>query len=118
MNRLIPFNKTGIVGLETIGATIVNNTLTYEFESHPYVNTPYNGLLLIHLKTPSPAGLTSTMPVYFETKGITGSRKAVTKAGGIPMTAADITVPCYSLFFYDFRSGVVEAIAGVVNPEE
>lgn len=114
-NRLIPFNKTGIVGLKTIGAKIVNNTLTYEFEAHPYVNTPFNGLLLINLASPSPAELTSDMPVYFETQGLTGSRKAVTKPGGVPLTAADITVPCYSLFFYDFRSGVVEAVSGVIT---
>lgn len=116
-NRLVPFNRTGIVGLESIGAKVVNNTLTYEFEAHPYVNTPFNGILLIHLQSPSPAETTETMPIFFETKGMTGSRKAVTKAGGVPMTAADITIPCYNLFFYDFRTGVVEAIAGVPAPQ-
>lgn len=116
-NRLVPFNRSGIVGLETIGAKVENNTLVYEFENHQYVNTPFNGLLLIHLKSPSPAELESTMPVFFETKGLNGSRKAVTKAGGVPMTAADITIPCYSLFFYDFRTGIVEAIAGTPVPQ-
>lgn len=114
-NRLIPFNRSGIVGLESIGAKIVNGTLTYEFEAHPYVNTPFNGLLLVHLASPSPAELTDTMPVYFETQGLSGSRKPVTKAGGVPLTAADITIPCYNLFFYDFRKGVVEAISAAVN---
>lgn len=115
MARIVPFNRTGIVGLETINAKVENNTLVYEFEGHPYVNTPFNGLLLIHIKSPSPAATTPTMPVYFESKGISGSRKAVTKEGGVPLTAADFTSPCYALFFYDFRSGVVEAIAGVIN---
>ena len=114
-NRLIPFNRSGIVGLETIGARIENNTLIYEFEGHPYVNTPFNGLLIIHIQSPAPAGLAPTMPVYFESRGITGSRKAVTKEGGVPLTAGDFTSPCYALFFYDFRSGVVEAVAGVIN---
>lgn len=109
-NRLIPFNRSGIVGLETIGAKIVNNTLTYEFEAHPYVNTPFNGLLLIHLDSTSPAETTEDMPVYFETRGMTNARKAVTKAGGTPLQAKDITVPCYCMFFYDFRTGVVEAV--------
>lgn len=110
MARLIPFNRQGIFGLETINAKIVNNTLTYEFEAHPYVNTPFNGLLLVHLTSASPAETTETMPVYFETKGITNSRKQVTTAGGIPLTAKDIAIPCYKLFFYDFRTGVVEAV--------
>ena len=115
MSRLIPFNKFGIIGLETIGAKVVNNTLTYEFEAHPYVNAPFNGLILIHLKSPSPAETTETMPIYFETRGITNSRRAVTKAGGVPMTAADITIPTYNLFFYDFRTGVLEAVSSVIN---
>lgn len=108
--QMTPFNRQGVFGLETIGAKIVNNTLTYEFEAHPYVNTPFNGLLLIHLNATTPAETTETMPIYFETKGLSNSRKAVTKAGGTPLTAKDITTPCYSLFFYDFRTGVVEAV--------
>lgn len=113
-NRLVPFNRNGIVGLETIGAKVVNNTLTYEFEAHPFVNTPFNGILLVHLNSPAPTETTGTMPIYFETRGLAGSRKAVTKAGGVPILAEDVTVPCYAQFFYDFRTGVVEAIASIV----
>lgn len=112
---MIPFNRQGVFGLESIGAKIENNTLVYEFEGHPYVNTPFNGLLLIHLKSTSPEGLTPTMPIYFESKGINGSRRPVTKAGGVPLTAGDITIPTYNLFFYDFNRGVVEAVSAVVN---
>lgn len=54
MARPIPFNRTGVIGLETIGARVEGETLTFEFESHPYVNTPYNGLILIHFKSPAP----------------------------------------------------------------
>lgn len=115
---LIPFNRTGIIGLETIGATVSGNALIFSFENHPFVNTPFNGLLLIHFKNPAPEGATGTMPIYFETRGLSGSRKAVTKAGGTPLTAADIAVPCYNLFFYDFRTGIVEAVAAVNAPAE
>lgn len=108
--QLIPFNRQGVFGLESIEAKIVNGTLTYVFENHPYVNTPFNGLLLVHLTSASPAETTEEMPIYFETQGLSSSRKAVTKEGGVPFTAADITVPCYALFFYDFRSGVVEKV--------
>lgn len=112
--RIVPFNVGGTIGLETIGASIVNNTLTYYFTAHPYVNTPFNGELLIHFTSPSPAELTSDMPIYFETQGMLGSRKPVTKAGGVPMKASDVTVPCYAKFFYDFNKGVVEAEAAIV----
>lgn len=106
-NRLIPFNRNGIVGLETIGVELSNGNLIFYFEAHPYVNTPFNGLLLIHLKTPAPVGITGNEPIFFETQGMSGSRKAVTKAGGGALIASDITIPSYSLFFYDFRSGAV-----------
>lgn len=109
-NPMIPFNRFGLFGLETVEAKVVNNTLTYYFDAHPYVNSPFNGVLLIHLTAPSPAETTEDMPVYFETKGMTNARKAVTTQGGVPLTAKDITIPCYSLFFYDFRTGVVEKI--------
>lgn len=115
MSRIVPFNKTGIIGLQSIEAKIVNNTLTYVFEAHPYVNAPFNGLLLVYLNSTSPAELTPDMPVYFETQGMSNTRKAVTKAGGVPLVAADITTPCYNLFFYDFSKGVVEAVSGVIN---
>lgn len=117
-NRIMtPFNKFGLYGLETINAKVDGNALVFEFAAHPYVNTPFNGLLLIHFKSTVPAATTATMPIYFETSGISGSRKPVTKAGGVPMTASDITIPSYNLFFYDFRVGVLEALAGV-QPEE
>lgn len=115
--RILPFNRFGLFGLETIGAKVDGNALVFEFENHPYVNTPYNGLLLIHFKNPAPAAATATMPVYFETSGLAGSRRAVTKAGGVPMTAADVAVPSYNLFFYDFSTGVLEGIAGVQPTE-
>lgn len=117
MARIIPFNRFGLVGLETIGAKVEGNTLTFEFEGHPYTNTPFNGLILIHFKSPAPAATTATMPIYFESRGLLGSRRAVTKAGGVPMTAADVTIPSYNLFFYDFNKGVVEGIAGVQPTE-
>lgn len=113
MARPIPFNRTGIVGLETVGAALENGNIVFYFEAHPYVNTPFNGLLLIHLKTPAPTGITGNEPIFFETRGLLGSRKAVTKKGGDPLLASDITLPCYSLFFYDFTTGIVEAIAGL-----
>lgn len=112
--ELIPFNVGGTVGLETIGAAIINNTLTYYFTAHPYVRTPFNGELLVFFNTPAPTGLTPDMPIYFETQGMAGTRRAVTKAGGVSMKASDITVPCKAKFFYDFNTGVVEAEAAIV----
>lgn len=110
-NRLIPFNRTGVVGLETLGVVSATDSLTFTFQNHPYVNTPYNGLLLIKFTAKPSTTPTGTTPIFFETQGLPGSRKAVTKKGGEALTAADITIPGYYMFFYDFNTGVVEAIA-------
>lgn len=114
MSRIIPFNKFGLVGLETIGVVSETDSLTFTFQNHPYVNTPYNGLLLIHFTAKPATPPTGTTPVFFETQGLLGSRKAVTKDGGVALTAADISIPGYYLFFYDFNKNVVEAVGGVV----
>lgn len=110
MARPLPFNRSGIYGLETMGATGDATALTYEFQNHPYVNSPFNGLLLIHFTATTPSGVTATTPIYFATQGLLGSRKAVNKPGGVALTAGDITSPGYYLFFYDFRQGIVEAV--------
>ena len=110
MARPIPFNPRGIYGLETIGATGDATNLTYVFTNHPYVNSPYNGLLLVHFNSTTPTGVTATTPIYFETQGLLGSRKAVKKPGGGALTAGDILSPGYYLFFYDFAKGIVEAV--------
>lgn len=107
---ILPFNRNGIYGLETIGASGDATALTYEFMNHPYVNSPFNGLLLVHFTATTPTGVTATTPIFFETQGLLGSRKAVNKPGGVALTAGDITSPGYYLFFYDFNKGIVEAV--------
>ena len=114
MARLVPFNKTGIVGLETKSVISETGSLTFVFQNHPYVNTPYNGLLLVKFTAKPASTITGNEAVYFETQGLLGSRKAVTKEGGVPLIASDITIPGYYMFFYDFSTGVVEAVGGVV----
>lgn len=114
MARLIPFNRTGIIGLETVSVSTTADSMTFAFQNHPYVNTPYNGLLLVKFTAKPPSTITGNEAIYFETQGLLGSRKAVTKAGGTPLIASDISIPGYYMFFYDFNTGVVEAVGGVV----
>lgn len=113
MARPVPFNRGGIFGLATVGApTVTDASVTFNFEEHPYVNAPYNGDVNIRITSPIPTGTTGTLPVFFKT----GNRApvAVTKVGGAPLTAADITGTGMYKFFYDFRTGTVEAYVSVV----
>ena len=85
-NAIIPFNRRGIFGLSTVGTPTVTATdVTLHFDEHPFINAPYNGMLIVEITT-VPA--TSTLPVFFQAGN--GAKVAVTKGGGVPLTSADI----------------------------
>lgn len=110
---IIAFNKFGIYGISNVGTPTVTATeVTLNFESHPYVRTPYNGLLLVRIATAIPTGTTGTLPVFFQTGS--NPRVAATKVGGVPLTAADLPSTGYYLFFYDSNSGIFEALSAVI----
>lgn len=110
---IIAFNRRGIYGIASVGTPVVTATdVTFNFESHPYVNAPYNGILLVRIATAIPTGTTGTLPVFFQTG--TNAKRAVTKAGGVPLTAADVPTTGYYLLFYDSNSGVLEVISSVI----
>lgn len=113
MARPVPFNRNGVFGLSTVGTPTVTTTeVTFNFEDHPFVNSPYNGDVIIRITSPIPDGTTGTLPVFFKSGNRTA--RAVTKVGGVPLTAADITGIGVYRFFYDFNLGVVEAYASIV----
>lgn len=110
---IIPFNTRGIYGVESVGTPVVTATdITFKFQGHPYVNAPYNGALIVRITAAAPDGTTSTLPVYFQTGN--NPRIAATKAGGTPLTVADIPSAGYYWFFYDYRTGVLQAFNSVV----
>ncbi len=112
MARPIPFNRFGIFGITSVGTPAVTTTeVTFTFTDHPYVSSPYNGLLLVNVTTAIPTGTTGTLPIVFKTGNVT---KAATKVGGVPLTAADVPSTGYLLFFYDRTTGVFEALTSVI----
>lgn len=112
MAPIIAFNKRGTFGISSVGTPVVTATdVTFSFESHPYVNAPFNGILLVRISTAIPTGTTGTLPVFFQTG--TNTRRAVTKVGGVPLTAADIPSTGYYLLFYDSNAGILEVISAV-----
>lgn len=102
--RPIPFNRSGIFGIRSVGTPTVTATdVTLHFDEHPFINAPYNGMLIVEITT-VPA--TSTLPVFFQAGN--GAKVAVTKGGGVPLTAADIQATGYYLFFFDRGTGVFQ----------
>ena len=106
---IVPFNLRGTYGISTVGTPTVTATdVTLNFEEHPFINAPYNGMLIVEI-TSVPA--TSALPVFFQAGN--GAKVAVTKAGGVPLTAADIQQTGYYLLFYDRGRGILQTFNSV-----
>ena len=109
VNAFIPFNKNGTFGIKSVGTPTVTATdVTIHFEEHPIIQTPNNGMLIVDITT-VPA--TSTLPVFFQAGN--GAKVAVTKGGGVPLTAADIQQTGFYLLFYDRSRGVLQTFNSV-----
>ena len=110
VNVIVPFNRRGTYGISTVGTPTVTATdVTLHFDEHPFINAPYNGMLIVEITT-IPA--TSTLPVFFQAGN--GAKVAVTKGGGVPLTAEDIQQTGYYLLFFDRGRGVLQTFNSVV----
>lgn len=108
-----PFNRTGIWGIQSVGTPTVTTTeITFNFEEHPFVQAPYNGILIVNITTPTPTGGEGTLPVFFKTGN--NASVAATKGNGVPLTAADVLTSGYYLFFFDRGKGVFQVFNSVV----
>lgn len=111
-NIIIPFNRKGVFGIRSIGTPTVTATdLTFHFEEHPYVQMPYNGILIVNITTGAPVGGTA-VPVFFQTGN--GAKVAVTKEGGTPLLSTDVEASGYYLLFFDRGTGVLQTFNSVV----
>lgn len=108
-NVIVPFNRRGTFGIQSIGTpTVTAADVTLNFEEHPFIQAPYNGMLIVEI-TSVPA--TSALPVFFQAGN--GAKVAVTKGGGVPLTAADIQQTGFYLLFYDRSRGVLQTFNSV-----
>ena len=109
VNVIVPFNRRGTFGIQSVGTPTVTATdVTLNFEEHPFIQAPYNGMLIVEI-TSGPA--TSTLPVFFQAGN--GAKVAVTKGGGVPLTAADIQQTGYYLLFFDRGRGILQTFSSV-----
>lgn len=99
------YTQRQIVRIEATGVTTANGNVVYTFRSHPYVNTPYNGLVIVRLLA-VPTGAT-TEPIVFNTNGQTQN---LIKAGGGNAVANDIAGEGVYLIYYDSSRGIIQLV--------
>ena len=109
-NVIFPFNRRGIFGIKTIGSETTTTNFIYKFEEHPYVQMPYNGLLIVNITSVPPSGA-ATLPIQFKTG--TDSPVSVTKGDGDPLLGADISETGYYILFFDRNQNVLQVINSI-----
>lgn len=100
-------NKRGSAALTTTGVTVNADNVTFSFRNHAFLNAWYRGTIYIDLAQAIPSGTTTTLPIVFETNGVT---QAVTKVGGEDLTVADITGTGIYQFWFDKLSNKLQLI--------
>lgn len=110
MNILNPYiwaNKGGIVRLEATGVTVSTTAVTFNFQSHRFLNAPYSGLILF--KLPSYTAPSTAVPVVFNTDG---KAQAVTSINGEDVTSADLSGSGIYLAYYE--NGTLQILTGLI----
>lgn len=100
-------DRRGSAALTTTGVTVGTSNVTFTFQNHAFLNAWYRGSIFINLAQAIPAGTTTTLPIVFETNGIT---QPVMKVGNTPLTVADITGTGIYEFWFDKSSNLLQLI--------
>lgn len=106
--KFLPFilvNRRGSLLLPTTGLTVSATAATFTLPSYR-VSSP-RGTMLIKISQAFPDGATSTLPIVFTANGGT---QAATKAGGDPLTIADIPGAGVYEFYYDRESSTLQLL--------
>ena len=80
-------NRNGSAAIASTGVVVNTENVVFSFRNHAFVNANYRGTIFVNLYQAIPTGTTNTLPILFETNGVT---QAVTKFNGNPLTVADI----------------------------
>ena len=72
-------NRRGSAAIATSGVNVTADNVVFSFPNHSFVNAWYRGTIYIDLAQAVPTGTTGTLPVLFETNGVT---QAVTRYNG------------------------------------
>lgn len=98
--------QRNIARVESVGVAISGSNVVYTFRNHSFVDSPYNGIVIIKLLA-VPSDATSTQPIVFNSGN---GNVNLTKVGGVNATVADITGAGIYLTYYDSSTGTLQLI--------
>ena len=110
MAWIYPFawvNRRGSAAIASQGVTVNTDNVVFSFRNHAFVNANYRGTIFVNLRNAIPSGTTTTLPILFETNGVT---QAVTKVGGEALTVADITGTGIYQFWFERDTNTLQLL--------
>lgn len=110
LNPFTWVNRRGSAVVQTTSVTVNTENVVFSFQNHAFINTWYRGTVYISIGQAIPTGTTGTLPILFETNGVT---QAVTKYNGDALTVADLPGTGIYEFFFDKSTNLLQILTGV-----
>ena len=110
-NPFVWVNRRGSAASASTGVVVNTNNVVFSFKNHAFLNASYRGTIFVNLKQAIPTGTTGTLPILFETNGVT---QAVTKFNGNPLTVADIAGTGVYQFWFERDTNTLQLMTGIV----
>ena len=104
-------NRNGSAAIASTGVVVNTENVVFSFRNHAFVNANYRGTIFVNLMQAIPAGTTGTLPILFETNGVT---QAVTKFDGAALTVADVPGTGVYQFWFERDTNTLQLMTGIV----
>lgn len=111
MNPYSWVNRRGSAAIASQGVVVNTANVVFSFRNHAFVNANYRGTIFVNLRQAIPTGTTTTLPILFETNGVT---QAVTKFNGEPLTVADVAGTGVYQFWFERDTNTLQIMSGIV----
>lgn len=104
-------NRNGSAAIASTSVKVNTSDVVFTFKNHAFVNANYRGTIFVNLKQAIPTGTTGTLPILFETNGVTQS---VTKFNGEALTVADVPGTGVVQLWFERDTNTLQLMTGIV----
>lgn len=104
-------NRRGSAAIGSTGVSVGTSGVVFSFRNHAFLNANYRGTVFVNLRQAIPTGTTTTLPILFETNGVT---QAVTKFGGVALTVADVAGTGVYQLWFERDTNTLQLMTGIV----
>ena len=104
-------NRNGSAAIASTGVKVNTSDVVFTFKNHAFVNANYRGTIFVNLKQAIPTGTTGTLPILFETNGVT---QAVSKWNGEALAVAGVAGAGVVQLWVERDTNTRQLVTGIV----